>query len=96
MRHAFVYSHVRGPEAAATLMNRNGNNALKSSDVLHQRSHHLKLADTCYWEIAHSANPLIFHSRIAAERVARETGVGTKRICFVPYHLPLATDAATK
>lgn len=91
-----LYAHLRGPSGAASLMNKNGRNFVSDADVSILHMNIDELGDTCYWEIAHAADPLIFHSRIAAERTAVETGTSPRRICFVPYKLPATTDPAAR
>ncbi len=90
------YAHLRGTGGAASLMNKNGRNFVSDGDVSTLHMNIDELGDTCYWEIAHAAQPLIFHSRIATERTAVETGTSPRRICFVPYKLPTTTEPAAR
>ncbi|MEI8083741.1 MAG: glycosyltransferase, partial [Actinomycetes bacterium] len=81
-----LYFGMRGPHATADLMNRSpGHRPVHAREVRSELRNLETLTDTCYWEIAQSADPLIFHSGATAHRVARETGTEPKHIGFIPY-----------
>ena len=90
------YLHLRGKEGLVDVMQRNPHVSITPADIADQIANLDSLADSCYGEIARAANPLIFHSRLATERVARETGTEPRRIPFVPYRLPHDTQVSAR
>jgi len=80
------YLALRGPGGLRNLMESSGRKL--QVDLNDQIDDMRLLEDAAFWEVAHRARPLIFHTPVSAAEIGRQTGTTPRSVLFANYRFP--------